>query len=56
MANEDNKPKTDADEISDESLDQVTGGITAVKPVISLVNQTDSSTPSGWDLKANKSA
>ena len=64
MANDENKPKTGADEISDEDLNQVTGGTSAIKPISpTLVNETieatkagASASPSGWDLKANKGA
>lgn len=63
MANEENKPKIEADEISDENLNQITGGVSAIKPVTTLVNETIEATragantsPSGWDLKANKDA
>ena len=62
MANEENKPKIGADEISDEDLKQVTGGISAIKPIgntqvnepIEATRVGDSASPSGWDLKANK--
>ena len=64
MANEENKPKTVSDEISDENLSQITGGVSAIKPIsnalvsepIEATRVGDSASPSGWDLKANKNA
>src|ERR1700722_2878519 len=59
MANEENVPKA-ADEISEEDLKEVAGGMTVVEPVMmqKITNKTSSAgggpVSGGWDIAANK--
>jgi hypothetical protein len=55
MANEENVPKA-ADEISEEDLKEVAGGMAVGKPVMmQKVKSTDGGAVSGgWDISANK--
>lgn len=61
MANEENVPKA-ADEISEEDLKGVAGGMTIVEPVMmhkvtSKTGSTDGGgVVSGWDISANKNS